>query len=154
MSLNGFVLSKANHSVKLFGWILQNFIHLFRKKSCFTQQYIDIPPQVIKQVPISISNCLLNNSLNKQVFDMPKGEYEKDLRESGYKNISLIYTDKKDMKQKRNCSDNIIWSNPLFSESVSTNVGKRFLNMIDEHFPKSKKLHTVFNITAVKVSYS
>ena len=85
---------------------------------------------------------------------MPKGEYEKDLRESGYKNISLIYTDKKDMKQKRNCSDNIIWSNPLFSESVSTNVGKRFLNMIDEHFPKSKKLHTVFNITAVKVSYS
>ena len=57
-------------------------------QSCFTQQYIDIPPQIIKQVPKSISNCLLNYSLDKQVFDMSKGEYENDLRGSGYKNIS------------------------------------------------------------------
>ena len=123
-------------------------------QSCFTQQYIDISPQIIKQVPKSISNCLLNNSLDKQVFDMSKGEYENDLRGSGYKNISLTYTDKKDMKRKRNCSCNIIWSNPLFNKSVYTNVGKRFLNLIDEHFPKSNKLHAVFNITTVKVGYS
>ena len=41
------------------------------------------PPQIIKQLPISISNRLLNNASNKQVFDMSKGEYEKALRESG-----------------------------------------------------------------------
>ena len=29
---------------------------------------------------------------------MSKGEYEKALRESGYKDVSLIYTDKKDIK--------------------------------------------------------
>ena len=58
------------------------------------------PPQIIKQLPISISNRLSNNSSNKQVFDMSKGEYEKALRESGYKNVSLIHTDKKDIKQK------------------------------------------------------
>ena len=58
------------------------------------------PPQIIIQLPTSISNCLSNNSSNKQVFDMSKGEYEKALRESGYKNVSLIYTDKKDTKQK------------------------------------------------------
>ena len=58
------------------------------------------PPQIIKQLLTSISDCLANNFSNKQVFDMSKGEYEKALRESGYKNVGSIYTDKKDIKQK------------------------------------------------------
>ena len=85
---------------------------------------------------------------------MSKGEYEKALRESGYKNVSLIYTDKKDAKQKRNRSRNIIWFNPPFNKNVSTNAAKRFLNLIDQHFPKSNKLHAIFNRNTVKVSYS
>ena len=53
------------------------------------------PPQIIKQLPISISNRLSNNSYNnKPAFDMSKSEYEKALRESGYKNVSLIYSQK------------------------------------------------------------
>ena len=99
-------------------------------------------------------NRLLNNSSNKQVFDMSKGEYEKALRESGYKNVSLIYTDKKDIKQKRNRSRNIIWFNQPFHKNVSNNVAKQFLNLIDQHFPKSNKLHVIFNRNTVKVSYS
>ena len=82
------------------------------------------PPQIIKQLPISISNRLSNNSSNKQVFDMSKGEYEKALRESGYKNVSLIYTDKKDIKQKRNRFPNIIWFNPPFNKNISTDAAK------------------------------
>ena len=38
------------------------------------------PPQIIKQLPTSISNCLSNNSSNKQVFEMSKGEYEQWLQ--------------------------------------------------------------------------
>ena len=49
-------------------------------------------PQIIKQLPITISNRLSNNSSNMQVFDMSKGENEKALRESGYKKVSFIYT--------------------------------------------------------------
>ena len=56
------------------------------------------PPQNLKQLPTSISNRLSNNSSNKQVFQMSKSEYENVLRESGYKNVSLIYTDKKGIK--------------------------------------------------------
>ena len=56
------------------------------------------PQQIIKQLPVSISNRLSNNSSNKQVFDMSKCEYGKALRESGYKNVSLIYIDEKDIK--------------------------------------------------------
>ena len=47
---------------------------------------------------------------------MLKSEYEKALRESGYKTVSLIYTDKKEIKQKRNRSRNIIWFNPPFNQ--------------------------------------
>ena len=111
------------------------------------------PPQIIKQLPTSISNRLLNNSSNKQVFDMSKGEYEKALRESGYKSVSLIYTDKKAIKQKRNRSRNI-WFTPPFNKNVSTDIAKQFLNLIDQHFPKSNKLHVIFNRNTVKVSYS
>ena len=109
---------------------------------------------IIKQLPISISNRLSNNSSNKQIFEMSKGEYEKALRESAYKNVSLIYSDKKDVTQKRNHSLNIIWFDPPFNKNVSTNVAKRFLNLIDQHFPKSNKLHAIFNRNTVKVSYS
>ena len=70
---------------------------------------------------------------------MSKGEYEKALRESGYKNVSLMFIDKKDIKQKRNRSRNIIWFNPPFNKNVSNNVAKPFLNLIDQQFPKSNK---------------
>ena len=70
---------------------------------------------------------------------MSKGEYEKASRESGYKNVGLIYTDKKDKKQKRNRSRKVIWFNLPFSKNVSTNVAKQFLNLIDRNFPQSKK---------------
>ena len=73
---------------------------------------------------------------------------KKTLRESGYKNVNFIYTDKKDIKQKRSHSRYIIWFNPSFNNNVSTNVTKRFWNLIDQHFPESNKLR------AVKVSYS
>ena len=58
------------------------------------------PPKIIKQLPTSISNRLSNNSSNKQAFHMSKGEYEKALRESGYKKVSLIYTYKKENKNE------------------------------------------------------
>ena len=64
---------------------------------------------------------------------MSKSEYEKALKKSSYKNVRLIYTDKKDIKQKRN---RLV--NPSFSKNVSTSVAKRFSNLIGQHFAKSK----------------
>ena len=39
---------------------------------------------------------------------MPKGEYEKAFRENGFKSVRLTYTDKKDSKQKRIRSRNMV----------------------------------------------
>ena len=37
---------------------------------------------------------------------------------------------------------------------METNVGKTFLKLIDEHFPKTNKFHKIFNRNNDKVSYS
>ena len=58
----------------------------------------------------------------------------------------------KEDKRKRNRK--ITWFNPPFSDSVSTNVAKIFLSMIDRHFPKTNSLHKIFNRNTIKVSYS
>ena len=56
---------------------------------------------------------------------MSKAEYEKSLGKNGYKNVSLIFIDKMDIKQKRNGSRNVIWFNPPFNKNVSTSVAKQ-----------------------------
>ena len=81
-----------------------------------------------------------------------KVEYEDALKKSGY-NVDLKYTNNKSEKRKTR-KRNIIWFNPPFSKSVSTNVAKTFLQLITKHFPRSHKLHKIFNRNTVKVSYS
>lgn len=56
----------------------------------------------------------------------------------------------KDQSRKRK----IIWFNPPFNKKLETKVGKRFLALIDKHFPKDSKFHKIFNRNTVKVSYS
>ena len=55
---------------------------------------------------------------------------------------------------RRNRRRNIIWFNPPFSKGVETNVAKEFLHMVDKHFPRSHRLHSIFNRNNCKVSYS
>ena len=38
--------------------------------------------------------------------------------------------------------------------AVTTNVGKKFLGLIDKHFPKTNKMHKIINRNTVKISYS
>ena len=49
---------------------------------------------------------------------------------------------------------NIIWFNPPFSKSVSTNIGKYFMNLLEKQFPKNHKYRKLFNRNNVKLSYS
>ena len=44
-------------------------------------------------------------------------------------------------KPSRNRKRNIIWCNPPCNKSVSTNIGRVFLNLLDEHFHKEHKLN-------------
>ena len=111
------------------------------------------PPQVIKQLPTSINERLSNNSSSEEIFNASKYKYETALKNSGYQQTELIFNKKEHRKQKRNLNRNIISINPPFSRNVTTNVAQRFLNLLDIRFPKSNKLHKIFNRNTVKVSY-
>ena len=60
------------------------------------------PPQIIKHLPDSIEEKLSNNSSNEQVFNSAKPEYEKALKNSGYKNVNLKYGAQKEQRKKNN----------------------------------------------------
>ena len=74
------------------------------------------------------------------------------LKKSGFK-VDFKYTKNQQQKPK-NRTQNIIWFNPPFNKAASTNVAKIFLRLINRHFPKSHRLHKIFNRNTVKVSYS
>ena len=42
----------------------------------------------------------------------------------------------------------------VFSKNVSTNIGHKFLSLVDKHFPKDHKLRKIFNRNIIKISYS
>ena len=121
--------------------------------------YIDVssnhPPQIKKQLTKIISDRLSRNSSNADIFNNTKLEYEEALKKCGH-TTKLTYTppnhEQNNIRRKE--QHKIIWSNPPFNLDVSTNVAKIFLNLIEKHFPCSRKLRKIFNKSTVKVSYS
>ena len=121
--------------------------------------YIDVSsnysPQIKKQLTKIISDRLSRNSSNADIFNNTKLEYEEALKKCGH-TTKLTYTppNHEQNKVRRKRQRKIIWFNPPFNLDVSTNVAKIFLNLIEKHFPRSSKLHKIFNKNTVKVSYS
>ena len=70
------------------------------------------PPQIIKHLPDSIEEKLSNNSSNEQVFNSAKPEYDKALKDSGYKNVNLKCRARKEQREKNNRNRKTIWFNP------------------------------------------
>ena len=92
--------------------------------------------------------------MTSHVFNQAAPLYDDALKASGYKD-SLAYTDRIDtIKRRRNRKRNVIWFNPPYSQNVSNNIGRIFLQLLGRHFPKEHKLHKIFNKGNVKVSYS
>ena len=113
---------------------------------------INHPSTIIKDIPKMINKRLSELSCNKDEFDKAKLLYEKSLQESGYK-TSMSYA-QTEVKSNKNRSRNIIWFNPPLSQNVKTNIGKIFLKLIEKHFPNHHRLHKIFNLNTIKLSYS
>ena len=111
------------------------------------------PRNIIKQIPISIQNRLSNLSANEEIFEAAIPYYKAALERSGY-NHEFKYTPSNPQQRRKNRKRKIIWFNPPYNNNLSTNVGKKFLNLIKKHFPKKHKFHKIFNKNNVKVSYS
>ena len=111
------------------------------------------PPNTIRNIPAGINIRLSLLSSDKASFDQATPPYQKALDESGY-NYTLTYEPSTPNKQRKRHRDNIPWYNPPFSKNVSTNIGHKFLNLVDKHFPKDHKLRQIFNRNTIKISYS
>ena len=57
-------------------------------------------------------------------------------------------------RRTRKRNRKVVWYNPPFSEHVKTDVGRKFLNLLDLHFPTGHRYAGLFNRSKVKVSYS
>ena len=77
---------------------------------------------------------------NTEFLNESKGEYENALKQSGYTNSNLKYQQPITSNTKQKCRRKIVWFNPPFSRNVSTNVAKKFLQLLGKHFPPSKNI--------------
>ena len=115
----------------------------------------DHPPNIIKNSPDNISRRINKLSSDKSIFDNSKDFYNSALSNSGFKDKIKFNPDyERNISKNNNRKRKIIWFNPPYSSNVSTNIGKSFLTILDRHFPKSHKLHKIFNRNNVKISYA
>ena len=95
-------------------------------------------------------------SSDKTVFNNSKELFKNALSSSEFDHKIKFQplTENKDRSRNKNRGRKIVWLNPSYSCNVSTNIGKKFLLLLDKHFPTAHKLSKVFNRNNVKVSYS
>ena len=111
------------------------------------------PPSITKNIPTAVNRRLSSISANEEVFKEAIPPYQEALAKGGYE-YQLKYDPPASISRKnRNRSRKITWFNPPFSQNVSTNVGAKFLKLIDTCFPPSHPLSKIINRNTVKVSY-
>ena len=96
-------------------------------------------------------------SSDEKIFKNAIGPYREALLKSGYDVKEGSINDLKytpNTKKRKRKSRPTIYFNPPFSLSVETNIGARFLHLINKHFPKGHRFHKIFNQNNLKLSYS
>ena len=113
------------------------------------------PPTVLKNIPKNINKRVSSISSSEKVFKQATPLYQEAINKSGYDFQLKFDPTARDKKQKnRKRKRDVLWFNPPYNSTVTTNIGKEFLKLIDECFPKDHKLRKAFNRHTVKVSYS
>ena len=75
-------------------------------------------------------------SSNEHIFEREAPIYRKDLQEAGY-NDNIKYDESiTDRKKSKNRSRKVIWFRPPWSDSISKNIGAKFLKLVRKHFEK------------------
>ena len=95
-------------------------------------------------------------SIDEDCFSKAAPLYQKALDGSGcnHKLAFSVPLAQSPNSGRRNRYRDIIWYNPPLSRNVATTVGRSFLKIPDEEFPKGHALHNIFNRNTVQISYS
>ena len=122
-------------------------------------QYVHIqsnhPPSVIRNIPASVNKRLSKISSSENMFKKAVPMFQQAIDKSGY-NYQLKYDPQQNLppSKKKRGKHNVIWFNPPFNYTVTTNIGREFLSLIDQCFPHGHPLRKIFNRRSIKVSYS
>ena len=111
------------------------------------------PPSIIKSIPEAVNKRLSSISQNEEVFNAAKAPFQESLTNSGFEHELKYQQPSSQNKKNKNRSRNRTWFNPPFSQNVSTNVGAKFLKLIDSCFPPQHPLAKIMNRNTVKVGY-
>ena len=109
------------------------------------------PKNIIKELPKMVEKRISDLSINEEVFNNEVGLYNQALLDAGYKEKLKFVKGNSNRKRSRNRK--VIWFNPPWNNEVSTNVAKKFLYMLEKHFPRGSEMARYFNRNTVKVSY-
>lgn len=95
-----------------------------------------------------------NISSDEEAFNKVATTYQAALDKSGYA-YKLRFNPKNNReKPRRTRKRNITWYSPPFDMRVKTNLGKKFLRIVCECFPRGHALRPIFNRNTLKLSYS
>ena len=111
------------------------------------------PQNIIKAIPKSINQRLCSISSDENQFKATTATFQDALNRADY-DYNLQFETPQQNQNRRNRKRNVTWYNPPFSKNVATNIGRKFLQLVDKHFPKNSTLHKIFNRNTLKVSYS
>ena len=99
-----------------------------------------------------VEKRLQSISSDEAVFNNAKLTYEEALKSSGFE-TKLVYKKNESTTRRRSRKRKIIWFNPPYCQSVETNVARKFLLLVDKHFPPGHDLRKIFIRNTLKVSY-
>ena len=103
----------------------------------YVHQSSNHPQNILKNIPLSVNKRISALSSNEEMFQSVAHIYQDSLKKSEYTH-KLKYDPDVVMctEKKRSRRKNPLYFNPPFSVSVKTNVGAKFLKLIDKHSPK------------------
>ena len=77
-----------------------------------------------------IQHRLSTLSSSQKIFEAELPIYQDALHKAGY-NSKLVYENGPEHTDKRKRHRNVLWFNPPYSQNVKTNIGSKFLSLID-----------------------
>ena len=95
------------------------------------------PPALKKNIPLNINKRLSNISSSKEIFNEAIPPYQKVLEEIGY-DFKLTFNSGQTTRKKKNRKGNTTWYNPQWDSNVKTNLGKKFLGIVDKCFAPTR----------------
>ena len=124
----------------------------------YINKHSNHPTHIKNNLPTMISKQVSILSSNEEVFNQEAYIYNEGLKQAGYNDkIRYMPTTPDDVNRqanKRRRKRNVIYFCPPWNDALKTNLGQKFLALIDKHFKKNTFLGKLFNRNTVNLSYS